>query len=352
MHPILADREALVLYLFVFLLIGLALAAIIAVTGNVTWGASLVFCIPMTLLCGLMSLSSWYVCRSLPLKSTSILRIFGVLFVSAIVSAGLWVLIGEAFSSLLSSLPFFAPMAASYQSQLILFSSVGLGLYLLSVAVHYLMITFEQTQDAERRTLELKILAQTAELRALQSQVNPHFLFNSLNSISALVTKDPAAARSMTQLLADFLRQSLKFGTVDSIPLLEEIALCKRFLDIEQVRYGARLRFEQHIADESRTLAVPPLLLQPLIENAIVHGISHLVEGGTIVVNAETHGEKLFVSVQNPCDPDRPKTKGNRMGLENVRKRLLTLSSTDARLDVNERNGIFMANLVLPAVRA
>ncbi len=351
MHPILADREALILYLFVFLLIGLALAAATTVTASVPWSASLVFCIPMTLLCGLMSLSSWYVCRSVPLKSTSILRIFGVLFASAIVSAALWILIGEIVASLLSNFPFSASMAASYQSQLILFSSVGLGLYLLSVAVHYIMITFEQTKEAERRTLELKILAQTAELRALQFQVNPHFLFNSLNSISALVTKDPAAARSMTQLLADFLRQSLKLGMVSSIPLQDEISLCKRFLDIEQVRYGARLRFEQVVAADTRALAIPPLLLQPLIENAIVHGISHLVDGGTIVLKAEVRGEKLHISVQNPCDPDRPKTKGNMMGIENVRKRLLTLSPTEARLDVNEHNGIFIANLTLPAIK-
>ena len=350
MHPILADREALILYLFVFLLIGLALAAMIAVGGDVPWGASLVFCVPMTLVCGLMSLSSWYVCRSLPLKTTSVLRILGVLATSAIVSAGLWIIIGEVLAILLGNFPFSAPVAAAYRNQIILFSSVGLGLYLLSVAVHYLMITFEQTREAERRTLELKILAQNAELRALQFQVNPHFLFNSLNSVSALITKDPVAARSMTQLLADFLRQSLRFGTLDSIPLHEELSLCKRFLDIEQVRYGARLQFDQEVADEAKGLAIPPLLLQPLIENAIVHGIAHLVEGGTITLKAETRGDKLHISVRNPCDSARPKTKGNRMGLENVRKRLITLSPTEARLDVSEDSGIFTANVTLPVL--
>ncbi len=352
MHPILADRGALALYLFVFLLIGFAIAAIIAVTGNVTWVASITFCIPMTLLYGLMSLSSWYLCRTFPLKTTVVVRIIGVFFIAAIASAALWIVIGEVLASVLSNFAFMESMPGRYHAQLILFSSVGVGLFLLSVAVHYLLMSFEQTKEAERRTLELKILAQTAELRALQAQINPHFLFNSLNSISALVTRDPAAARSMTQMLADFLRQTLKFGTVAAIPLHEELSLCKKFLDIEQVRYGPRLRFEQIVADRAGDFLLPPLLLQPLIENAVTHGIAHLVEGGTIVVKVDVRGEQLIINIQNPCDPDRPKSRGNRMGLENVKKRLLTLASNDARLDVSEHNGIFMANLVLPAVRA
>ncbi len=351
MHPILAESRALALYLFVFLLIGCALAAILASTGNVPWAASVTFCIPMALVYGLMSLSSWYLCRTLPLNTTALTRVFGIFFTASVVSAALWIVVGEVLASLLSNISVMESMQDRYNAQLILFSAVGVGLFLLSVAVHYIIITFEQTQESERRSLELKILAQTAELRALQSQINPHFLFNSLNSISALVTKDPVAARSMTQMLADFLRQTLKVGTADAISLADELSFCKRYLDIEQVRHGSRLRFEQEISAEAASMAIPPLLLQPLIENAVTHGIAHLIEGGTILVKAERHGESLTITVQNPCDPDRPKTRGNRMGLENIRKRLLTLSSSETRLDVKEHSGIFTATLILPAVR-
>ncbi len=352
MHPILADSRALALYLFVFFVFGCALGGILTVAGNVAWLASLAFCVPMALLYGLMSLSSWYLCRTLPLRTTGMARIVGVFFIAAIASATLWIIIGEVLASLLANLAYLSSLPGHFNAQLILFSSVGVGLFLLSVAVHYITITFEQTQESDRRSLEMKILAQTAELRALQSQINPHFLFNSLNSISALVTKDPVAARSMTQLLADFLRQSLRFGATDAIPLREELALCNRYLDIEQVRHGSRLRFEQKISNEAAKVLIPPLLLQPLIENAVTHGIAHLIEGGTILVKAEIRGESLAVVVENPCDPDRPRTRGNRMGLENVRKRLTTLSSSDARLDVKEHNGIFTALLVLPASRS
>jgi LytS/YehU family sensor histidine kinase len=232
-----------------------------------------------------------------------------------------------------------------------LLAGAGVGLYLLSVAIHYLVITFEQSKETERRTLELKILAQSAELRALRAQINPHFLFNSLNSISALTTKDPAAARSMTLLLADFLRQTLKFGTDDLIALHEEIALCRKFIDIEQVRYGTRLQLKEMIADQARNCLIPPLLLQPLIENAVIHGIAHLINGGIILVEADAHADRLRIHIENPCDPERPRGKKGGVGLDNVRRRLQTLSDTEARLDVSEHNSTFVADLSMPTIK-
>ena len=351
MHPILADRGALVLYLVVFLLIGLILAALLNVSGNVLWGAAILFSAPMALLYGLMCLSSWYVCRSFPLKTTGPTQIIAVFMVASIISSALWILIGEVLASLLSSFPFAASLSNRSSTQTLLLGGAGVGLYLLAVAIHYLVITLEQSQDTERRTLELKILAQSAELRALRAQINPHFLFNSLNSISALTTKDPPAARSMTLLLADFLRQTLKFGTEDLIPLGEEVSLCRRFINIEQVRFGARLQFEEQVPDAAKHYLIPPLLLQPLIENAITHGIAHLVNGGVIVLNADVHADRLRIHVENPCDPERPRQQKGGLGLENVRKRLDAISETEARLDVKEDNSTFVADLSLPTFK-
>lgn len=273
------------------------------------------------------------------------------LSVASVISSALWILIGEIFASLLVSFPFALSLSNRTSTQTLLLGGTGIGLYLLSVAIHYLVITFEQSKDTERRTLELKILAQSAELRALRAQINPHFLFNSLNSISALTTKDPAAARTMTLLLADFLRQTLRFGTDDLIPLDEEVSLCRKFIDIEQVRFGSRLQFEQTVADNAKHCLLPPLLLQPLIENAVVHGIAHLVQGGSIILNVDAHADRLRIHIENPCDPDRPRGKKGGVGLDNVRKRLLTLSDTDARLDVKEHNSTFVADISLPVLK-
>ncbi len=348
MHPILTDRGALVLYLVVFLVIGLVLAALLKVSGNIQWGAAISFSTPMSLLFGLICLSSWYVCHAFPLKTTRAIQIVGVFSVAAIISSALWILIGEILSSSLSSFSFAVSLSNRSSTQTLLLAGAGVGLYLLSVAVHYLVITFEQSQETERRTLELKILAQSAELRALRAQINPHFLFNSLNSISALTAKDPAAARSMTLLLADFLRQTLRFGADDLISLHEEISLCRKFIDIEQVRFGTRLQLKEDVADQARNCLIPPLLLQPLIENAVIHGIAHLINGGAIVLEADTHADRLRIHIENPCDPERPRAKKGGVGLENVRRRLQTLSSTETRLDVSEHNSTFVADVSLP----
>ncbi len=351
MHPILSNRSAVVLYLFVFLLIGLVLAALLSVSSTIQWGAAILFSVPLALLFGLICLSSWYICRSFPLRTTGIVLIAGVFAVAGILSTGIWILLAELYASYLAGFSFAGSLSDRTPTQFLFIGGGGIGVYFLSVAVHYVLMMFEQSKEDERRTLELRLLAQTAELKALQSQVNPHFLFNSLNSISALTTKDPPAARSMTLLLADFLRQTLKAGTNDLIPLQEELSLCRKFVEIEQVRFGARLQLKEQVSERALACPVPPLILQPLIENAVTHGIAHLVDGGIIALNAEVRSGRLSVQLENPCDPERPKMRKGGLGVANVRKRLLALSQTESRLDVTEHNSTFVAELTLPILQ-
>jgi LytS/YehU family sensor histidine kinase len=224
-------------------------------------------------------------------------------------------------------------------------------IFLLIAATHYVIISFEQSRETELQTFELKVLAQDAELRALRAQIDPHFLFNSLNSISALTASDPAKARTMTLLLADFFRKSLEFGGKKNISLENELSLVSDFLTIEQVRFGSRLKVEQDIQEECKKALVPPLILQPLIENAVRHGIAHLVEGGTVRIHCEGRGGKLCLQVDNPVDVDRPKRKGTGVGVRNVRSRLETLYGNEARVDVEETNEYYRIKLSFPKHR-
>ena len=148
--------------------------------------------------------------------------------------------------------------------------------------------------------------------------------FRSLQSISALTTADPAAARRMCLLLADFLRDTLALGARERIPLASELAIAKRFLAIEQVRFGERLRVEV-TADAADQCLVPPLVLQPLVENAVTHGIAHVLDGGVVRIAAERGTALLRIQVDNPCDRGRPAGRGTGVGLTNVRARLRTL---------------------------
>jgi len=350
MHPILSDRKKLTIYLIAWLIIGFLLAALLAMPGGIGWLQALVLALPMADLYSFICLSGWYLCRSFPLEKANLLQLLLIFLASGSLSSSLWLLAGRAWVWLLNVLSIFpetsGPLAIDYR----LFFGIGVVLYLLVVAVLYLILAFEETRKAEQRTMELRFLAQEAELKALRAQIDPHFLFNSLNSISALTTKNPQAARDMTILLADFFRRSVKFGTQESIPLQEEIDLAMSFLQIEKIRFGERLTVSQNVDESSYRCLVPPLIIQPLVENAVNHGIKHLLEGGTIRLEVQRTGTRLSIVVENPCDPERSRQSKSGLGLDNVRNRLRTLHNSDARLDVSEREGLFRAELSLPAL--
>jgi LytS/YehU family sensor histidine kinase len=271
--------------------------------------------------------------------------------VAGLIAAGVEILIGYNWILLIDSLKLTSPVLPLYEFWLAGIIGYLILIFLLVAAMHYVIITFEQSQEAERHTLELQVLAQDAELRALRAQIDPHFLFNSLNSISALTASDPAKARSMTIMLGNFFRKSLDLSAKKYILLDEELNLISEFLTIEQVRFGARLRIEQEVEEECRKIPIPPLLLQPLVENAVRHGIAHLLDGGAVRVLCASTGQQLVVQIENPVDPDRPKHKGTGLGLKNVRSRLDTIYGNNARVDVEETNEYFRVKISFPIHR-
>jgi LytS/YehU family sensor histidine kinase len=217
------------------------------------------------------------------------------------------------------------------------------------VASHYVILEIEQSRAAQARALESSVFARDAELKALKAQINPHFLFNSLNSISALTSIDAARARDMCILLADFLRMTLGLGEKELVPLREELELLQRFLAIEKVRLGERLRVDVHVAAQAQTCMLPPLLLQPLVENAIIHGIANLPAGGTVRLSAECSGGHLHLSVENSADPDAPPPRKGGRGLTNVRQRLEARYGKEASMKTTAEEELFRVSISLPA---
>jgi LytS/YehU family sensor histidine kinase len=179
-------------------------------------------------------------------------------------------------------------------------------------------------------------------------QINPHFLFNSLHSIAALATVDGARAREMCVRLAGFLRGSLGLGDRESIPLREELALARSYLEVEQARFGARLQVEEDIEPACEDCAVPALVLQPLIENAVKHGIAGLVEGGRIKLSARRRGADVSITVENAFDPDMPAPRNMGLGLAHVRRRLQVRYGEDAVFDAGPRGGVYRVALRFP----
>jgi hypothetical protein len=340
--------RAALLYLLAWLMLGLLLAAMLAV-GGVAWSASLLFALPLVLVYAFASgYSAYYVCRAHPLGHKRAAAVVKGVGLTALCAAGLWCALGAAWSSLWLAL---APSLALPLTRALVTSMFGLGvlLYGLAAAVSYLLIESGRVRELETRALQVKLMAQDAELRMLRTQVDPHFLFNSLNSISALTTIDPAAARAMIVQLADFFRHGLGLQADRKVSLAQELRLVVDFVAIEQVRFGERLRFEVDADAGAQACLLPPMLLQPLVENAVKHGIGQMLEPGTIRVVAARAGSQLLIRVQNDADPDAVPARGGGIGLENVRQRLAATYGHEAGLRWTREADGFCVELTLPA---
>jgi Histidine kinase len=347
MHPILARGGRLALYLGLWVAVGVLLGVLLVAQIGLAWKQAGLVSIPLAFLYAFVCLSAWYVSRGMPLAATGAIRIVATALTASAISSAMWLLAARTWVDWLARRGF-VPLFGETSGLYALFIAFGLLLYLLSLAISYLIAIAEHTRAAERQALQVEVLAREAELRMLRAQIDPHFLFNSLHSISALTGSDPAAARRMCVLLADFLRESLALGGEGRITLGRELGLVARFLAVERVRYGDRLGDDIAIANDADKCLVPPLLLLPLVENAVTHGIAHMLEGGTVKVTAGRTGGRLHVVVENPCDPDRPRRAGAGVGLANVRARLTAMHGHESRFLSGEADGVWRVELVIP----
>jgi hypothetical protein len=346
MHPILGDRQRLFLHVVASVLVGSLLALLVRTVIGGEWIAAIVFALPMGLVAGPVSLSAWYLCRALPISRVGAARVAFTALAAAFITAGVWAALGRFWWATVERLGFVMPVEARAPLAALL---VGFGalVYLLSVTVHYLLQASELSAAAERRVLESQIGHRDAELRALRAQVDPHFLFNSLNSIAGLIGADPARARAMCQRLADFLRDSLSLGASARIPLGREIALAEQYLAIEQIRFGSRLAVQSQVSDDAHGVTVPPLIVQPLVENAVRHGVATRIDGGLIEIRAWRAGARAVISVANPRDPDGTR-RGTGLGLEIVRRRLLATFGDAASIAVEPQPAAYRVTLTIP----
>lgn len=351
MHPILARAGRILAYLAIWILLACLLVLLFVESGHLSWIESAAIVLPLALVYSFVCLSPWYVCRMLPIGSATMQRLVLTHVSAAIFASLLWIVTGKGIAVLVASLPPLGAADPRFSSQLPLLFGVGILLYLLSVALHYVFLALEQSRAAENRAIEARVLAREAELKALRAQVNPHFLFNSLHSISALTSVDAARARDMCVRLSDFLRSTLKLGDRETITLEEELSLARSYLEVEQIRFGARLRIDQAIEDECRDCRVPPLLLQPLVENAIKHGMATLVEGGVIRLEVRRRGRSLRIVIENDFDPESPSPRRNGVGLANVRSRLKARYGEDAEIETSAKDNRYRAALAIPAER-
>jgi sensor histidine kinase YesM len=345
-HPLLGRARWFIGYLAAWAAAGVLLSLPLAYLSHRGVGEMVSFGAPLFVLYGGICLAAWWVCLARPLSEPYAALLSHL--TAALLCATVWCVIATVWGNVLTRIQGSTLDRVFLFNHVIILFCLGVPLYLLSAAAAYLYLAIEDAHASEQRTLAFQVSAREAELRAVRSQLNPHFLFNSLNSINALVGSDPEGARRMCEGLGDFLRRTLQLGARDAVTLDDELALVDRYLAIEQVRFGPRLSVERAVSDEARACLLPPLLLQPLVENAIKHGVAERVEGGTVRLTAALANGALRIALENPVDEDARARGGEGLGLDIVRRRLEALG--DAGLDARRVDGLYRVTLTLPVL--
>ena len=203
------------------------------------------------------------------------------------------------------------------------------------MGMYFAITSVRDRHRAELRQSELAHALKVAELRVLKSQLNPHFLFNSLNSVRALIADDPTGAQNAVTQLARTLRYTLTAGQEEVVSLERELEIVADYLELESLRLGERLRIERAIALEARVAHIPVMLLQTVVENAIKHGIAELPEGGILRISAEVRDGALFIEVENPRPATPSRSPSHGVGLRNAAERLRLLFGAAGTLDLD-----------------
>lgn len=222
------------------------------------------------------------------------------------------------------------------------------GVYLVWTIFYMLVAYLRRNARLEAEALQLQLSAKEAELRALQAQVNPHFFFNSMNSVRALVYQDQDAAAQMIDQLASVMRYALQSGHHDTVPLAAEIEAVQAYLAIEKIRFEERLRIVIDIGPGMDAVRIPPMTLQTLVENAVKYGVEASPTGSDIRIRAWRDTDQLVrIDIANH-GALAPFTDSTRVGLANTRQRLALILGAGARLDLTEDGGWVRATMTVP----
>jgi hypothetical protein len=224
------------------------------------------------------------------------------------------------------------------------------GITVITILWTIFYIALTGPRRYREKEVRLQLALREAELRALEAQVNPHFLFNCLNSIRGLVTENPVVAQDMITRLANILRYNLHRDLMHTVPLESEVEVVGDYLALESIRLEDRLRVQFDIDPDAGKVLIPPMFLQTLVENALKHGIAKLPAGGDLLIRAVLKPSALAVEVENPGQLAEASPEATQLGLANVRQRLRILYGDRASLKLENRDGRVAATVLIPRV--
>lgn len=345
-NPIAKNKNYLITFFVLWLAIIGIHTGIILFLYQIEWRISLTDAVIFNTTFAILGYNLWYVIRfSLREKKSAFDLVTNHLMLSVVIIAA-WLV--TSYFTMRSFYGIDESYMQFLNDSLVWRTITGIFFYLFFVLFYYVIIYYEDLQDKLNVEAELQNLVKEAELNALKSQINPHFLFNSLNSISSLTITNPEAAQEMIVKLSDFLRYSLSHDKDEKASLREEIENLNRYLDIEKIRFGKRLNFRSDILDDCYDFDIPNMILQPLIENSIKHGVYNSTEEVLVELKCTSNDHYFIVEIRNEYDPEAVKKKGQGIGLLNIKKRLQLIYKRDDLFETAADGKIFKAILKLP----
>ena len=347
-HPITGSRRTILIYSLVWLGIAATQGFLYHFILEFPLTVVITDALTSNLLFGFLGLVGWYPTRYIPFQRHSPFYSLLAHAVAGLLILGTWVLLSlgilnAVFSSEYGYIEFLNGTIA-WRAML------GGLVYLVLVLVYYLVTNTQKLQERTKQEEQLKGLVREAELSMLKSQINPHFLFNSLNSIASLTMSNPDEARDMIIRLSDFLRYSLKHRENEFVPLEEELGRMKDYLAIEKVRFGEKLLYEFEIGKDCERFPVPTMIFQPLFENAIRHSVYESVDPVTIRFSCTPDRDYMKTVVSNDYDPELPSSKGTGVGLQNVRQRIILGYKEKASIHWTGIDGVFTVTILFPRI--
>jgi two-component system LytT family sensor kinase len=284
---------------------------------------------------GALTPITYSLARRFPLRREGWGRTLGVHTLGALALCVGWASLGIVLGLVLGTYPAVGKLDRAYVSWILTSVPWSVFMYFTVLGCVYAFTYFNEARDRAMQASRLAAQLAEARLGALRMQLNPHFLFNSLNAVSVLVREqNTRAAARMLELLGDMLRQVLRTDQPHQVSLAEELRFVEQYLAIEQVRFSDRLRVEWRIEERARGALVPAFVLQPLVENAIRHGVAKRADAGRVEIQAEIAGDRLRLSVRDDgAGVDERTAEG--VGLSNTRERLRTLYGEEADLTLH-----------------
>ncbi len=347
-HPVLSDRTRLIVWWLVWLFLTLGqLQLYYFAYGKFTLSTIPDGIVSLVIFSGI-GLSLWYPFKYFNTGQVKIPSVIANTVLSGAFAITLWILITRYSVQLI--LPKAVDFPVYWEATLPYRVGTGVFVYGLIVLAYYLFVSLHNLSEQNAKEARLESLVKETELRMLRSQINPHFLFNSLNSVSSLTITDPDKARDMVIKLSEFMRYSLSKKDEQPVSFRSELENLRLYFDIEKVRFGDKLTTEENIEEGCLEIQMPVMLLQPLYENAIKHGVYESTESVTIITRAKIVDDHLEIIISNNYDTSPSSRRGTGTGLQNVSRRLELFYGNRASIRTTKENGIFTVTLFIPTL--